>query len=111
MCQGYQKAGFIGRLGSARLDSNPRSKTGAQLWRQSGFWTIRARICFLDLPDWLRRRLEPGESTPAPPQERHRILSALSATNWNKSKAAERLSWSRMTLYRKLAKYQLDHDV
>jgi DNA-binding NtrC family response regulator len=69
------------------------------------------RISFLDLPDWLRRRLDPADAPPAPPQERDRILSALSATNWNKSKAAERLSWSRMTLYRKLAKYQLDHEV
>jgi DNA-binding NtrC family response regulator len=66
-----------------------------------------ARICFPDLPDWLQRRLDPTPPPAAPP-ERDRILSALSATNWNKSKAAERLSWSRMTLYRKLAKYQLD---
>ena len=39
--------------------------------------------------------------------EQERILSALAATNWNKSKAAEKLEWSRMTLYRKLAKYQM----
>ena len=72
-----------------------------------------ARISFLDLPTWLRRRLGPEDAaTPPPaPAERDRILGALSATNWNKSKAAEHLSWSRMTLYRKLAKYQLDHEV
>jgi transcriptional regulator of acetoin/glycerol metabolism len=34
-----------------------------------------------------------------------RLLSALLSTNWNKSKAAEKLRWSRMTLYRKIAKY------
>jgi DNA-binding NtrC family response regulator len=27
--------------------------------------------------------------------------------NWNKSKAAEQLHWSRMTLYRKMAKYHI----
>ena len=31
----------------------------------------------------------------------------LSQTNWNKSQAAERLHWSRMTLYRKMAKYHI----
>jgi DNA-binding NtrC family response regulator len=27
--------------------------------------------------------------------------------NWNKSKAAEQLQWSRMTLYRKMEKYHI----
>jgi transcriptional regulator of acetoin/glycerol metabolism len=40
--------------------------------------------------------------------EQDRILDALLATNWNKSLAAQKLHWSRMTLYRKLAKYGLD---
>jgi DNA-binding NtrC family response regulator len=40
--------------------------------------------------------------------ERERVLEALQATRWNKSRAADRLNWSRMTLYRKLAKYRLD---
>ncbi|HEX3094218.1 MAG TPA: sigma-54 dependent transcriptional regulator, partial [Candidatus Angelobacter sp.] len=39
--------------------------------------------------------------------ERERLLWALSATNWNKSKAADKLSWSRMTLYRKMARYNI----
>ncbi len=39
--------------------------------------------------------------------ERDRLVAALAATRWNKSKAAKRLSWSRMTLYRKMAKYQI----
>ena len=37
--------------------------------------------------------------------EQRRLLSALLSTNWNKSRAAEKLRWSRMTLYRKIAKY------
>ena len=36
-----------------------------------------------------------------------RLVSALFATNWNKSRTAARLHWSRMTIYRKMAKYQL----
>jgi transcriptional regulator of acetoin/glycerol metabolism len=39
--------------------------------------------------------------------ERRRLVSALASTNWNKSKAAGKLRWSRMTLYRKMAKYQV----
>jgi DNA-binding NtrC family response regulator len=66
-----------------------------------------ARIVWMDLPEWLRRRL--GEQAIAP-GEQERIISALAATNWNKSKAAASLHWSRMTLYRKLAKYQI-HEV
>jgi len=63
-----------------------------------------ACITWMDLPEWLRARMGERE---VPPDEQERILSALAATNWNKSKAAEKLEWSRMTLYRKLAKYQM----
>jgi DNA-binding NtrC family response regulator len=31
----------------------------------------------------------------------------LLSTKWNKSKAAEKLRWSRMTLYRKMARYNI----
>lgn len=40
--------------------------------------------------------------------ERERMVSALYQTNWNKSQAAANLNWSRMTLYRKLEKYQIN---
>lgn len=39
--------------------------------------------------------------------ERERMIAALEETNWNKAKAAETLHWSRMTLYRKLTKYNV----
>jgi len=39
--------------------------------------------------------------------ERERLVSALYRTNWNKSQAASQLNWSRMTLYRKISKYQI----
>ena len=58
-----------------------------------------------DLGDELRSRLSYRDS--AFYTESDRILSALLETNWNKSKAAEKLRWSRMTLYRKIAKLHL----
>jgi len=60
-----------------------------------------------DLPETFRRRIEETEGLPE--DERNRVLSALFATNWNKSQAAQRLHWSRMTLYRKMAKYHITH--
>jgi transcriptional regulator with PAS, ATPase and Fis domain len=45
------------------------------------------------------------------PSESSRLLLALQSTNWNKSKTAEMLNWSRMTVYRKMAKYQLEGPV
>jgi DNA-binding NtrC family response regulator len=64
-----------------------------------------SRITFFDLPEWFRKRhpLKPAPSV----SESDRLLSALHDTNWNKSEAAGRLNWSRMTLYRKMAKYGL----
>lgn len=60
-----------------------------------------------DLPETLRRRIE--ETAGLPEDERNRVLSALFAANWNKRQAAQRLHWSRMTLYRKMAKYHIVH--
>jgi DNA-binding NtrC family response regulator len=58
-----------------------------------------------DLPESMQ---SPGLSRQnAIPEERELLLSALSQTNWNKSQAAERLHWSRMTLYRKMAKHHI----
>jgi transcriptional regulator with PAS, ATPase and Fis domain len=55
-----------------------------------------------NLPDYLRKESEDGKS------ERDLLLEALFACQWNKSKAAKNLHWSRMTLYRKIAKYQIE---
>jgi DNA-binding NtrC family response regulator len=57
------------------------------------------------LPSLFRRQCE--ELRAASGDERDRLLWALSITNWNKSKAASKLSWSRMTLYRKMARYKI----
>jgi DNA-binding NtrC family response regulator len=59
-----------------------------------------------DLPAHFR------DIVPAPAEtasdERTRLLGVLRETRWNKSRAAAALQWSRMTLYRKLAKYAID---
>jgi DNA-binding NtrC family response regulator len=44
-----------------------------------------------------------------PEQERELVVDALCSSHWNKSRAAEKLQWSRMTLYRKMAKYNIPH--
>ena len=50
-----------------------------------------------------------GPETGAALTEPERIRAALEATHGNKSAAAQRLRWSRMTLYRKLAKHSSHH--
>jgi DNA-binding NtrC family response regulator len=60
-----------------------------------------------DLYRVLPRR--PLQSPSVPDEELRGLREALVVCNGNKSKAAERLNWSRMTLYRKLAKYGLVH--
>jgi DNA-binding NtrC family response regulator len=40
--------------------------------------------------------------------ERDQLLDALKTTHWNKSRAAEKLRWSRMKIYRKINKYSIE---
>jgi len=63
------------------------------------------KVDFIDLPEKLRSRIKTIKSIPE--SDRDRVISALHATKWNKSKAAQKLNWSRMTLYRKIAKYNI----
>ena len=63
------------------------------------------KIAFMDLPKMFQKKLKQLEGLPQ--GERDRMLSALFTCNWNKSKAAQKLHWSRMTLYRKMAKYHI----
>jgi len=46
-----------------------------------------------------------GASAAACPSERDMLLCMLVATHWNRTEAAQRLHWSRMTVYRKMTKY------
>src|SRR5262249_21354248 len=63
------------------------------------------RISLADLPQQFRARL--SAATGLPQDERDQLLDALFSTNWNKSQAAQKLHWSRMTLYRKIMKYHV----
>lgn len=62
-------------------------------------------IALADLPESFRQIFAGYVVNTVP--EKDRLVSTLSETNWNKSKAAAQLNWSRMTLYRKLAKYKI----
>ena len=59
----------------------------------------------VDVPPQVMRQLAAALS--APVSERDRLLEALASTNWNKSRAAEQLHCSRMTLYRRMQRLQL----
>lgn len=63
------------------------------------------RISLKDFPEPFRRHLALAETSSQ--SERDKLLATLLATNWNKSKAAHELHWSRMTVYRKIAKYHI----
>src|SRR5262249_12014341 len=60
------------------------------------------KVRLADLPEAFRARLRATTGTAA---ERRRLIDALLAANWNKSRAASLLHWSRMTVYRKMAKH------
>lgn len=60
----------------------------------------------VDIPPEVLRQL--AFAVGAPTSERERLLQALTATSWNKSKAASELHWSRMTLYRKMREHKVD---
>ncbi len=62
-------------------------------------------IDFIEFPGFIQKQLKPSKMYTI--DERKKIVSTLLETNWNKSSAAERLNWSRMTLYRKMTKYNI----
>lgn len=58
------------------------------------------------LPEHLR--VDSGNTLPLL-GDRDRLITALSATRWNKTEAAKMLHWSRMTLYRKMVRYNVSN--
>jgi DNA-binding NtrC family response regulator len=60
----------------------------------------RIDLCHLCINDLCRAGGEEGE--------RDQLLDALQSTQWNKSRAAEKLQWSRMKIYRKITKYKIE---
>jgi transcriptional regulator of acetoin/glycerol metabolism len=72
---------------------------------EATFINASRRVKFDDFPELFRRGLQKNKG---PSQdEQAQMLTALANNRWNKSKAAQQLQWSRMTLYRKMAKYQI----
>jgi len=65
----------------------------------------RSKIGFSHLPRQFQDRMKSKKTTAG--DERNHIIAALNSTKWNKAKAASRLNWSRMTLYRKIEKYNI----
>ena len=64
-----------------------------------------SHVDFAPLPNAYSERF--GLGTPIDAGERLLITSTLIETDWNKSMAAKKLNWSRTTLYRKMAKYNI----
>ncbi len=56
----------------------------------------------IDLPSQFRNAVQGSTGG-----ELERILMTLARTEWNRSLAAKELHWSRMTLYRKMARYNI----
>lgn len=50
------------------------------------------------------------ENLGQPQGEKAQLLKALMTTNWNKSEAAQKLQISRMTLYRKMEKHEIQNS-
>ncbi len=63
------------------------------------------KISPADLPKMFIRHFYTSRQIPT--DEKRKILDALLENKWNKSSAAQKLNWSRMTLYRKLNKYNI----
>lgn len=63
------------------------------------------RISVADLPPAFRRLIAGHRTTTM--TERDRLLAALNRTKWNKTEAARLLNISRMSVYRKIAKYRI----
>jgi DNA-binding NtrC family response regulator len=72
---------------------------------EAAFINLEPEARLVELPalfgETVRRKEEIGAG------ELGRILTALAETHWNKSQAAEKLQWSRMTLYRKMTRYRI----
>ncbi len=66
------------------------------------------RVHLAELPESVRERLR--EAADAPEDEAKRIVATLNEMHWNVSRTAQNLRLSRMTLYRKIAKYGLSRS-
>jgi DNA-binding NtrC family response regulator len=90
-------------VGNFRCNQSPGVSDSRGQCPERGFHN--RQISFTDLPEQFRRRAVETRSVSS--DERYPLLSVLISTNWNISKAAQKLNWSRMTVYRKMAKYRI----
>lgn len=60
----------------------------------------------IDLPEQIKRHFS-RITDASDDREREQLIRALVSTNWNKTRAANQLHWSRMTLYRKMHRYKI----
>jgi DNA-binding NtrC family response regulator len=72
---------------------------------EAAFINLSPESTAVELPALFREPI--GRKNEIGVPELDRILGALSETHWNKSQAAEKLHWSRMTLYRKMLRYRI----
>jgi transcriptional regulator with PAS, ATPase and Fis domain len=63
------------------------------------------QIDYADLPEHFKCTMDATKGLAK--DERSRIVAALLESRWNKSAAAQKLNWSRMTLYRKMQMYNI----
>jgi DNA-binding NtrC family response regulator len=63
------------------------------------------KIRWTHLPPTFKKKLKEGCTSAG--NERNYIVSSLISTNWHRAKTARKLNWSRMTLYRKIIKYNI----
>lgn len=68
----------------------------------------RGRFQVCHLPSSFQRRL--SEHHYNAPDERESLIAALKLTNWNKAETARIMKLSRMSVYRKIEKYQLSTE-
>jgi len=66
---------------------------------QPGRWIVAD-----NLPPRIRSCSKPRKESLS---ERDRVQNALDEVSWNKTQAASKLHWSRMTVYRKIVKYNI----
>lgn len=103
---GRETSGFTPQALRALLEHNwPGNVRELKNVIEAAFISLDQEATLVHLPplfsDAVLRKEEIGEA------ESDRILTALSQTRWNKSRAAEKLQWSRMTLYRKMTRYRI----
>jgi transcriptional regulator with GAF, ATPase, and Fis domain len=74
---------------------------------EASFITLDPECQWVEMPDFFCSTVEDKN---VGVDEGDRILRALSESGWNKSKAADILSWSRMTLYRKMERHGISAE-